>query len=123
VRTAKQTILYVDDDADLRFSVSGLLDRAGYEVATAGSANEAFERLSARHFDALSTDYWAPKPLGEGALLRHVGRLLKPHATDRARIGRRALCATALGLAIVFASLGTNTSASGRDSSHNSNGP
>jgi CheY-like chemotaxis protein len=43
--TSKGTILLIEDDPDTRFVFSKLLEMEGFEVASAGSGNEALELL------------------------------------------------------------------------------
>jgi len=49
-------ILVVDDDLDIRFAVTTLLQDAGYEVASAANGVEAFADIRARRPDAVLLD-------------------------------------------------------------------
>ena len=54
-------MLVVDDDPDVRLTMSALLDGAGFKVFTAGSGDEAFAWLvAAPAIAALVTDYAMP---------------------------------------------------------------
>jgi DNA-binding NtrC family response regulator len=49
-------ILVVDDESAARYGARRLLEGAGHEVAEAGSAEEMFQKLSRRDFDAVLLD-------------------------------------------------------------------
>ena len=53
-------ILLADDDEGLRAMTAEILGLAGFEVDTARDGAEAWERLSARTYDALVTDLNMP---------------------------------------------------------------
>lgn len=53
-------ILFVDDEKDLVWLISELLSRAGYEVDTAGSADEGLRLLRANEYDLVITDRHMP---------------------------------------------------------------
>lgn len=53
----KGKILIVDDDANMRESVSDNLDVDGYETAQAGSAAEAVDQVKKQSFDVILMDY------------------------------------------------------------------
>ncbi|SFS14806.1 HDIG domain-containing protein [Granulicella pectinivorans] len=58
---AQVSILVVDDEEPVRRVVASLLDRAGYQVTTAGSAAQALEALrEAGGFDLLLSDVMMP---------------------------------------------------------------
>lgn len=64
-------MLVVDDDPDVRLTMSAFLGRAGFEVFTAGSGDEAFAWLSAAPaITALVTDYAMPGMNGVELVLR-----------------------------------------------------
>lgn len=64
-------VLVVDDDPDVRLTMSAFLGRAGYEVFTAGSGDEAFAWISASPaIAALVTDYAMPGMNGVELVLR-----------------------------------------------------
>jgi PAS domain S-box-containing protein len=68
-------LLVVDDDADARELLSIILQEAGAEVSTAGSANEAFAAFERQRPDILVSDIGMPD--GDGySLIRRV-RLLE----------------------------------------------
>ncbi|HLO15711.1 MAG TPA: response regulator, partial [Anaerolineales bacterium] len=53
-------ILVVDDEANLRQTVARVLQRAGFEVATAGSGKEGLAILSQQTFDLVYMDIRMP---------------------------------------------------------------
>lgn len=64
-------VLVVDDDPDVRLTMSAFLGRAGWEVFTAGSGDEAFAWLTAAPAIAgLVTDYAMPGMNGVELVLR-----------------------------------------------------
>jgi len=56
MKDGKHVILLVDDDADFLDSVKIVLDSAGYEVETAGSAEQGLERFRAAQPDLVIVD-------------------------------------------------------------------
>ncbi len=56
----RSSILIVDDDTSLCQSMSLVLTRNGYSVATAKDGPEAIERVSERHFDMIFMDVKMP---------------------------------------------------------------
>ncbi|MEG0505793.1 MAG: response regulator, partial [Raoultibacter sp.] len=54
------TILVVDDDRDLSTIVTRFLESEGYEVASATSAEEAYELLTAQTYDLILLDINLP---------------------------------------------------------------
>ena len=71
-------ILIVDDDKELRLSLSGILKEAGYRTKGASSAEEATARLEAEEFDIVLLDYMMPRMSGIDALL--TMRRVRPRA-------------------------------------------
>lgn len=69
-------ILVVDDDADVRFILSAVLEAAGFNVYGAGDGLEAVESLKRRRYDVLLTDYRMPKM--DGLELLDVARAMWP---------------------------------------------
>jgi len=55
-----QTILIVDDEADIRKSLGGVLEDEGYKVSLAGSGEEAIRLIHNRRFDVVLLDIWLP---------------------------------------------------------------
>ena len=69
-------ILIVDDDAEFRSTVSGILKGAGYSAHEAASGREALEKVAAEDFDVALLDYMMPGISGIDVL---VGmRRMKP---------------------------------------------
>jgi CheY-like chemotaxis protein len=66
-------ILLVDDSISVRRVVSGMLDRAGFEVATATDGVEALERLAEFPADLVLTDLEMPR-LNGFELLQDIRR-------------------------------------------------
>lgn len=60
----ERSILIVDDEAIVRESISNWLKQAGYEVVTAGSAEEALEMTGSRGFAAVILDVRLPRKTG-----------------------------------------------------------
>ena len=61
-------ILIVDDDAEFRSHLMEVLKEEGYQIDSAASAKEAYEKLSAAEFDIVLLDYLMPKQSGVDAL-------------------------------------------------------
>ncbi len=71
-----ETILVVEDNADVRSQVCKQLETLGYAVIVAASGDEALEQLkSNRHFDLLFTDVVMPGELNGRDLAEHSVRL------------------------------------------------
>lgn len=60
----RNSILIIDDDADLSFVISDMLEGYGYNVTTAETAEEAFELLSRTGFDLILLDINLPDSTG-----------------------------------------------------------
>jgi CheY-like chemotaxis protein len=60
----KTRILVTDDNEDMVLSMKLLLERAGYEVMTAGDGNAAFEVQRCSPCDILITDIFMPEADG-----------------------------------------------------------
>ena len=54
------SVLIVDDEAEIRESLQTLLELEGYDVDSAGSAEEGFLRLGERTFDLVLLDLALP---------------------------------------------------------------
>jgi CheY-like chemotaxis protein len=70
---ARTTILYVEDEPDMRDLITEVLSQEGYEVQPAATAELALAQLESRSFDLLLTDYRLPKQSGVW-LLRQATR-------------------------------------------------
>jgi len=66
--TTKGRVLVVDDEADLRDVIRGLLAAEGYEVSTAASGVEALRLLGAHPFDVVTMDLRMPGMSGRDTL-------------------------------------------------------
>src|SRR6266571_4405523 len=53
-------ILLVDDEASIRLTLGALLERAGYDVTSAESGEQAVQLLERQPFDLLLTDLKMP---------------------------------------------------------------
>ena len=60
----KNNILIIDDDADLSFVISDMLEGYGYNVTSAESADEAFSLLGSSSFDLILLDINLPDATG-----------------------------------------------------------
>ena len=69
-----RTILVVDDEAGLRRVLERILTRHGYRVLTAGSAETAYELLTAEEADALLLDIHLPTMSGLALYLAIIHR-------------------------------------------------
>ncbi len=67
---ARPHLLIVDDEAGIRESLSSILREEGYEVETAGSAEEALERSAGGEIEVILLDVWLPGMDGLEALSR-----------------------------------------------------
>jgi two-component system, NtrC family, nitrogen regulation response regulator NtrX len=54
------SILVVDDEADIRKSLRGVLEDEGYKVSTAESGEACLDVLKTRSFDVVLLDIWLP---------------------------------------------------------------
>lgn len=57
----KHRILAVDDEPGIARLIKVNLERAGYEVETAGDGAEAFELIQKNHYDLVLSDVMMPK--------------------------------------------------------------
>lgn len=73
-RKLMKHILIVDDDESLRFVLSELLKRDGYECSLASSVEEARLILREKKYDLIISDFNMPRESGMD-LLRHVSCL------------------------------------------------
>jgi DNA-binding NtrC family response regulator len=73
-----QTILYVDDETELRIFLAALLEYRGFRVRTAKRALDALELIATLHFEVVIVDYDLPDMTG--AQLAQEIRALEPSA-------------------------------------------
>lgn len=64
------TVLVVDDEGAIRYSVTKTLERVGYQVVTASSGEEALEIMAGQNFDVVLTDIRMPGISGVDLLAR-----------------------------------------------------
>jgi len=74
-----KTILVVDDEKDIRFSLTGILEDEGYQVISASSGLEALETARQELPDLVLLDIWMPGMDGLEALEKL--KTLFPHLT------------------------------------------
>jgi DNA-binding response OmpR family regulator len=87
---AKNRILLVDDDKELREVYQIGLENHGFDVVSAASVNEALQLISSQSFDALLTDLHMPDP-ADGFTLVSAMRHLQPAAITLVNSGYPAL--------------------------------
>jgi CheY-like chemotaxis protein len=63
-----RSVLVIDDELDVRDAIKRVLERAGYEVRTVESAQEAMAELDARPATVIITDIIMPKINGVEAI-------------------------------------------------------
>jgi CheY-like chemotaxis protein len=88
-------LLYVEDNRDLREMLSTLLAGAGYHVDVAECAYEGLERLRARRFHLVISDYalpdhtgtWMLREAAASGLLDRTGTLLVTAGAEPADAG------------------------------------
>jgi DNA-binding NtrC family response regulator len=68
------TVLIVDDEAGLRRVLERYLERQGYRVLSAGTAEAAYEQLATEHADALLLDIHLPTMSGLALYLAIIHR-------------------------------------------------
>ena len=86
------SILVTDDDATTRLMVRGLLEKAGYSVATASDGVKALEALQKDRFDLVLLDIGMPKMNGLGLLGRLLGCGHRQGQAQRAFDQSRSAC-------------------------------
>jgi signal transduction histidine kinase/CheY-like chemotaxis protein len=67
------TVLLVEDEPEVRASISGMLQNLGMKVVEAGNGEEALARLEEHHIDMVLTDVVMPGPVTSRELARLVG--------------------------------------------------
>ncbi|MFI5347505.1 MAG: response regulator [Elusimicrobiota bacterium] len=84
-------ILVVDDEADLRAAIAGLLEQLGHDVFQAGDAESALDRVATETFDGVILDNNLPGIMGITALPRFLKAgvrtviMVTGHATEEIR--------------------------------------
>ena len=59
-------VLYVEDHANMRSIITECMQRAGYQVETAGDGVEGWDKFNASPFDLVITDLYMPNRDGFG---------------------------------------------------------
>lgn len=72
-----RSILVAEDDRTTRYLLKGVLNSAGFLVATAADGRAALDRLRRQNFDVLLTDIWMPR-LNGLELMAHVRKQADP---------------------------------------------
>ena len=72
--TPSVDLLYVEDNRDLRETLSAVLAGEGYHVDVADSADEGLRRLRARRFHLVISDYALPDHTGTWMLREAAAR-------------------------------------------------
>ncbi|NDJ85784.1 MAG: response regulator transcription factor [Chloroflexi bacterium] len=70
IDNSEATILVVDDEGAIRYSVTKTLERVGYHVVTASSGEEALDVMANQEFDVVLTDIRMPGISGVDLLAR-----------------------------------------------------
>ncbi|MBN1966620.1 MAG: response regulator transcription factor [Anaerolineae bacterium] len=69
--TDSASVLVVDDESAIRYSITKTLQRVGYQVDAAASGEEALQLLESRHYEVVLTDIRMPGISGVD-LLAHI---------------------------------------------------
>ncbi len=72
-------LLLVDDNETIRFTLSKILEKEGFSVATAGNVNDAIKLIGDQSFDALLSDLHMPGA-GDGLTVVSAMRHFNPKA-------------------------------------------
>ena len=95
----RSTVLLIDDESAVQFGFRAYLNKAGYDVQTAGSIAEAGQKLARRSFDIILLDLSLPDGNGldmipgirqnhpEAALVVITGRSDVPVAVRAMQLG------------------------------------
>jgi len=75
----KTRLLLVDDDDDLRHTLSLVMEHGGFEVSSAGNVNDALKLITANVFDVLVSDLHMPND-GDGLTVVSAMRHSNPKA-------------------------------------------
>jgi CheY-like chemotaxis protein len=70
----RRSVLYVEDDVELREAVTLALEEEGFAVKACGTAEEALDRLAGGAYDTLLTDFRLPQANGDWLLRQAADR-------------------------------------------------
>ena len=76
-------ILIVDDEADIRELVSGILEDEGFSTRTARNSDEALAAIEARRPNLIFLDIWMQGSKLDGLQLLEIGQAPSPRPADR----------------------------------------
>jgi two-component system nitrogen regulation response regulator NtrX len=79
VTAAGNDILIVDDEADIRLAVAGILEDEGFATRAAGSGEEALEQVKARAPAAIILDIWLEGSRLDGLQVLAACKSMRPH--------------------------------------------
>src|SRR4051812_579153 len=75
----KERLLFVDDEASIRSTLSAILSQEGFEVTVAASVFEALEKINKHGYDILLSDLNIGQP-GDGFTVVSAMRRSQPEA-------------------------------------------
>ena len=58
--TSKKSILYIDDEAEIRKLIADLLDKTGYNTDTASDGIEGLKKIKSQYYDLILLDIVMP---------------------------------------------------------------
>jgi two-component system response regulator PilR (NtrC family) len=77
----RKRILFVDDEAGIRLTLTHILGKYGFEVTSVASVDEAVKEIKAHKFDALLSDLNLPQP-DEGFVVIRAMRRHQPRCVN-----------------------------------------
>ncbi len=75
----QRRLLFVDDEATIRFTLSTILSKHGFEVSVAANVAEALQKITSQQFDILLSDLNIGNP-GDGLTVVSAMRRTQPQA-------------------------------------------
>lgn len=108
-----QRILYVEDDEDIRDTVTMLLEQEGYHLTATATAEDALAALARSRFDLLLTDHqlpgengaWLIRTAAERGLLGDTPVIVLSGAYDPPDLGGRRLLRKPVRQEVLFAAI------------------